>query len=247
MFISELAIRRPVVTLVAVLVLVILGTTAFWRLHTDEFPDVQPPVVVVSIAYPGAPPETVEREVLDPIEERIAGLGEVERLTASALDSRAVITAQFPFDKDLQEGMQQIRDLIGSIREELPAEMAEPVLTRLDPVDLPVMSLILSSTRMPVAELTRVADPGVTRLLRTIQGVGDGRVVRELTVELRPDALRAAGVAVAQVVAALKAQNLATPLGRVSESLEERSIRLRGRLERPEQFGQLVITQAAGA
>jgi HAE1 family hydrophobic/amphiphilic exporter-1 len=250
MFISELAIRRPVVTLVAVLVLVILGMTAFWRLHTDEFPDVQPPVVVVSISYPGAPPETVEREVLEPIEERIAGLGDVERLTSSALDSRAVITAQFPFDKDLQEALQQIRDVIGSIREELPAEMAEPVLTRLDPVDLPVVSLTLSSTRLSLAELTRIADPGVTRLLRSIQGVAEvrvgGGIVRELTVELRPDALRAAGVGIGQVVEALKAQNLATPLGRVSESLEERSIRLRGRLDRPEQFGQLVVTQAAG-
>src|SRR5919106_3514386 len=162
MLISELSIRRPVVTVVAVLVLVILGITALWRLHTDEFPDVQPPVVVVSIAYPGAPPETVEREVLEPIEERIAGLSEVTRLTSSALDGRAVITAQFPFDKDLQEAVQEIRDLIGSIREELPAEVAEPVVTRLDPVDLPVVSLALSSTQMSVAELTRIADPGVT-------------------------------------------------------------------------------------
>jgi hydrophobic/amphiphilic exporter-1 (mainly G- bacteria), HAE1 family len=250
MFISELAIRRPVVTVVAVLVLVILGSAAYWRLHTDEFPDVQPPVVVVSIAYPGAPPEIVEREVVEPIEERIAGLGDVERLTSSSLDSRAVITAQFPFDKDLQEAVQQIRDLIASIREDLPADMAEPVITRLDPVDLPVVLLTLSSTQLSVPELTRIADPGVTRLLRGIQGVADvrvvGGVVRELTVELRPDALRAAGISVAQVVEALKAQNLATPLGRVSESREERSIRLRGRLERPEQFGQLVVTQAAG-
>ena len=115
MFISELAIRRPVVTVVGILVLLMLGITAFWRLHTDEFPDVQPPVLVVSIGYPGAPPETVEREVLEPIEERIAGLGDVERLTSSALDSRATITAQFPFDQDLQEAVQQIRDLIGSI------------------------------------------------------------------------------------------------------------------------------------
>ena len=250
MFISELAIRRPVVTVVGILVLLMLGITAFWRLHTDEFPDVQPPVLVVSIGYPGAPPETVEREVLEPIEERIAGLGDVERLTSSALDSRATITAQFPFDKDLQEAVQQIRDLIGSIREQLPAEMAEPVITRLDPVDLPVVSLTLSSTRVPVAELTRIAEPGVTRLLRGIEGVAEVRVVggavRELTVELRPDALRAAGIGVVQVVEALEAQNLATPLGRVSDSVEERSIRLRGRLERPEQFGQLVVTQAAG-
>src|SRR5919106_1960303 len=250
MLISELSIRRPVVTVVAVLVLVILGITALWRLHTDEFPDVQPPIVVVSIAYPEAPPETVERELLEPIEERIAGLSDVARLTSSALDGRAVITAQFPFDKDLQEAVQQIRDLIGSVREELPAEMREPVITRLIPADLPIVSLTLSSTRLTAAELTRVADPGVTRRLRGIHGLAEvrviGGVVRELTVELRPDALRAAGVGVAQVVEALKSQNLATPLGRVSESLGERSIRLRGRLERPEQFGQLVVTQAAG-
>jgi HAE1 family hydrophobic/amphiphilic exporter-1 len=250
MFMSELAIRRPVVTIVAVLGLVILGITALWRLQTDEFPDVQPPVVVVSIAYPAAPPETVEREVIEPIEERIAGLGDVERLTSSALDGRAIITAQFPFNQDLQEAVQQIRDLIGSIREELPAEIGEPVLTRLDPVDLPIVSLTLSSTRHTTAELTRIADPGITRALRGIHGLAEvrvvGGIVRELTVELRPDALRAAGIGVSQVVEAIQSQNLATPLGRVSEALEERSIRLRGRLEDPEQFGQLVVTQAGG-
>src|SRR5918999_5424911 len=135
MFISELAIRRPVVTLVAVLVLVILGSTAFWRLHTDEFPDVQPPVVVVSVAYPGAPPETVERELLEPIEERVSGISDVARVTSVALDSSAAIAVQFEFDTDLQGAMQQIRDEIGAIRSELPPEIDEPVLTRSDPAD----------------------------------------------------------------------------------------------------------------
>jgi len=250
MFISELAIRRPVVTLVSVLVLLILGIAALWRLHTDEFPDVQPPVVVVSIAYPAAPPETVEREVLDPVEERIGRLSDIVSLTSSALDGRAVITAQFPFDKNLDEGAQQIRDLIASIREELPAEIREPVLTTLDPVDLPIVSLTVTSESATTGELTRIAEAGVTRPLRGVPGIADvrlvGGVVRELTVELRPDALRAAGVGVAQVVEALSAQNLATPLGRVTTSREERSIRLHGRLERPEQFGQLVVTQAGG-
>src|SRR5919106_87367 len=115
MFISDAAIRRPVATVVGVLAVVAFGVAALSLLHTDEFPDVQPPVVVVSIGYPGASPEIVERELLEPIEERVSGISDVARVTSVALDSSATVVVQFEFDADMQEGMQQIRDEIGAI------------------------------------------------------------------------------------------------------------------------------------
>src|SRR5919108_2182284 len=140
MFISAFAIRRPVVTIVVMLGLLVLGIAALVNLHTDEFPDVQPPVVVVTVSYPGAAPEMVERELLDPIEEQVAGIADVVRMTSSALDSYAVLVVQFTFGKAVQEAMQQIRDELGAIRRELPTEIEEPVLTRVDPADLPNVS-----------------------------------------------------------------------------------------------------------
>jgi HAE1 family hydrophobic/amphiphilic exporter-1 len=250
MVISGYAIRRPVVTIVAMLALVAFGVAALARLHVDEFPDVQPPVVVLKASYPGAPPETVEREVVDRFEERVSGIGGVTRITSSALDSQAIVVVRFAFGTPVQDAMQQIRDEIGTIRRELPPEMEEPVLQRGDPTDLPVISLTLSSRSRGAPELTGIVDPGIVRQLRAIPGVASAQVVgglaRELAVELRPDALQASGVSIGQVVEALQAQNVSTPVGRLSGPIEERTIRLRGRLEHPEDFAQLAVGQTGG-
>ena len=127
------------------LALGVFGIFALTLLNTDEFPDVQNPVVVVSVPYPGASPESVEREVVDRIEEGIAGISGVDKIQSNSLDGYGVIIAFFQFEKDLQEATQEIRDKISEIRNELPPEMEEPILTRFNPADLPIMSLVLSS------------------------------------------------------------------------------------------------------
>ncbi|MFB3852754.1 MAG: efflux RND transporter permease subunit [Vicinamibacterales bacterium] len=247
MFISSFAIRRPIITIVAMVALVVFGIAGLAMLKTDEFPDVQPPVVVVSILYPGAAPENVEREVLEPVEDGISGISGVERINSSALDSFAIFIVEFAYEKDLQEATQQIRDEIDVIRNDLPPEIEEPVLTRFDPADIPIVSLTLSSERRRGPELTLLADPGISRQLRGLPGVAEvnvvGGITRELTVELRPRDLQAAGVGVGQVVAALQAQNLAVPVGRLTGDLDERTIRLLGRLDRPEDFERIAIAQ----
>jgi HAE1 family hydrophobic/amphiphilic exporter-1 len=248
MFISDAAIRRPVITIVTMLALVVFGVVALLLLDTDEFPDVQPPIVSIAILYPGASPDTVEREVVDPIEEVVSGISGVDKLRSSSLDSFGQLVVEFVFEKDLQQATQEIRDEISTIRNELPPEMEEPVLTLFNPTDLPIVSLTLSSQTLTGPELTRIADPGITRELRGLQGVAEVNVVggieRELTVEIRPEALQAAGVSVAQVVQALQLQNLASPVGRLTGEMDERTIRLQGRLDSPSEFGQLVVSSS---
>ncbi|MQA31724.1 MAG: AcrB/AcrD/AcrF family protein [Luteitalea sp.] len=250
MFISDVAIRRPVITIVMMLILVVFGVVALTQLDTDEFPDVQPPIVAISIPYPGAAPDTVEREVVEPIEEVVSGISGVDQVNSSSLDSFASIVVQFVFEKDLQQATQEIRDEISGIRNDLPPEMEEPILTRLDPADLPIVSLTLSSPTLSGPELTRIADPDITRRLRGLQGIGDvtvvGSIERELTVDLRPRDLQASGVSVAQVVQALQAQNLAAPVGRLNRELDERTIRLRGRLDAPADFARLTVSESNG-
>jgi HAE1 family hydrophobic/amphiphilic exporter-1 len=250
MFISDVAIKRPVITIVSMLALVVFGIAALWQLDTDEFPDVQPPIVAVAIPYPGASPDTVEREVIDPLEEVISGISGVDQITSSSLDSFATVIVQFVFEKDLQQATQEIRDEISGIRNELPPEMEEPILTRFDPADLPIVSLTLTSPGLSNAELTRLVDPGITREFRGLPGVAEvnvvGGVERELTVELRPRDLQASNVSVFEVVQALQAQNLAAPVGRLTRDLDERTIRLRGRLETPPEFARLVVKEAEG-
>jgi hydrophobic/amphiphilic exporter-1 (mainly G- bacteria), HAE1 family len=252
MFISDFAIRRPIVTITAMVALVAFGIAALLNLQTDEFPDIQQPIIGVTIVYPGGSPETVEREIIDPIEESFSSISGVDwtKTQASATDGLAQFTVFFDFEKDIQEASQDIRDAISTKRQDLPTEMEEPVLTRFDPSQQSVLSLALTSSTVPTAVLTRIADPMIVRDLRTVPGVARVSVVggleRELTVRLRPTDLQASGVSVAEVVQALESQNLAAPVGRLNGELEERAIRLKGRLDNPEDFEQLVVAERNG-
>ena len=250
MFISDFAIKRPIVTIVSMVALVVFGLFSLAQLQTDEFPDVTQPIINVSVPYPGASPDVVEREVLDRIEEAISGISGVDRMQGTAQDGFANITVFFVFQKDIQQASQDIRDKISGIRDQLPVEMKEPVLSRFDPSDQPIVQLSLNSKVLDAPSLTRIADPGLTKELRSIPGVAEadvvGGITRELTVEIKPDAMQAAGVSVSQLVAALQAQNLASPVGKVNGSLDERAIRLKGKLETPEDFLALIVAQRNG-
>jgi HAE1 family hydrophobic/amphiphilic exporter-1 len=249
--ISDLAIKKPIATVTVMLALVVFGLMALWRLKTDEFPDIQQPIVVVGIVYPGASPDTVERELVDPIEDAIFSIAGVDprKTISSAIDGFAQFIVFFDFEKDPQQMTQDVRDAISAKRQDLPTEMEEPVITRFDPADMPIVTLTLTGA-LPVPALTRLGDEVVKRELRAAQGVADVRLVggqlRELTVELRPEALAAAGVSAGEVVGALQAQNLAAPVGRVNGPLTERSIRLVGRVQSPEQFMQVAVATRNG-
>ncbi|HLV68628.1 MAG TPA: efflux RND transporter permease subunit [Polyangiaceae bacterium] len=245
MWISDFSITRPVITTVVMLALVTFGTLALFVLDTDEFPEIDPPVIALSVPYPGASPETVERELVEPLEDAITAISGVDRITSTSLDGFALLIVEFVFEKDLQEASQDIRDRISEVRAELPLEIEEPTLTRFDPANLPIVSLALTSAKLGPAELTRLADPGITSALRSVQGVADVRVLggveRELVIELHPAALDAVGVSVDDVVQAVQAQSLAAPVGRVIQGNTEQTIRLQGRLEEPREFEDLLI------
>src|SRR6186997_589594 len=250
MYISDTAITKPVLTVVAMLMIVVFGIVALTQLDTDEYPEIDAPVVVIAVPYPGASPDIVEREVVDPIEEAISGISGIDRMRSSSLDSYANIIVEFDFSKDPKVATQEIRDKISSIRNDLPTEMEEPILTQFDPADRPIVSLTLSSPGLSGPELTRMADPDITRRLRGISGVAAvnlvGAIERELVVELRPRDLEATGVSVGQLVQALQSQNLASPVGRLEGALDERTIRLKGRVDSPSDFKQLVVSQSGG-
>ncbi|MFL5577586.1 MAG: efflux RND transporter permease subunit [Gemmatimonadaceae bacterium] len=250
MFISDFAIKRPLITVVSMVALVVFGLFALARLQTDEFPDVQQPIVLTQIIYPGASPGQVEREILDPMEEAIQGISGVDKVYGEARDGYAQIITQYVFEKPVQEQTQDIRDAISLIRQDLPQEMEEPILRRLDPSEFPIVRLALVSDVLTTPQLSRLVDPGITRELRSIAGVAQvnvvGNVKRELTVRVKPQALQAAGISVSQVVQALQAQNLAAPVGRIEGDLDEKTIRLAGRLDGPQDFAQLVVADRGG-
>jgi HAE1 family hydrophobic/amphiphilic exporter-1 len=252
MFISDFAIQRPIITVTAMVALVAFGCAALLNLHTDEFPDIQAPVVGLSIAYPGASPAEVERELVKPVEDAVWGISGLDgdKSTCFAIDGLAQCTLTFDYDKPIEQASQDVRDAISTKREDLPPEMKEPVLTRFDPSEAPVFTLVLTSPNTTAPVLTRIADPGLASDLRSIPGVAQvnvvGEVKRNMVVELRPADLQSAGVSVAQVVTALGQQNLASPVGWLNGKLDEKLIRLSGRLQNAADFGALVVANRGG-
>jgi HAE1 family hydrophobic/amphiphilic exporter-1 len=250
MFISDFAIKRPIVTVVTMIALIVFGFAAFRRLDTDEFPDIDSPIVFVAIAYPGASPDVVEREVVSRLEDKISGISGVDKINSTSRDGFAQIIVQFVFSKPVDQATQDIRDAISAVRSQLPAEILEPIIQRFDPNQLPIVSLALTSTVLTPPQLTQLADPGIASELRAIAGVAQVNVVggdsAQLNISVRPTDLAAFGVGIDQVVNAVRAQNLAAPVGQLNNALEQRSIRLEGRFEHPEEFTQLVIAQRGG-
>jgi hydrophobic/amphiphilic exporter-1 (mainly G- bacteria), HAE1 family len=245
MFLSDFSIKRPVAMVVILIGLMALGLLALSKLRVNQIPDVEQPLLNVTIAYPGASPETVEREVLNRIEKALQGIAGVNEVRGTASEGSARLLLIFNFDKNIIEAADEVRNAIGSVRHKLPTEIREPVLVRLDPSAQPIMQLALSSTKQNLAEISRLAEDELADRFRAINGVAvvnvNGALRRELSVLLHAEKLREYAVSVTEVVAALRAQNATAPVGKVRGKLEDQSIRLVGRIESPSEFEQIVI------
>ena len=221
-----------------------LGLLALKNLRVNQIPDVEQPVIVVNIPYPGASPETVEREIVNRVEKSLQSIPQVYQIRSTAAESNASIVIIFNFKKNMVEASDEIRNAIASVRHKLPVEMREPILQRIDPSAQPIMQLALSSTTQTHAEISRLAEDVLADRFRGIDGVAvvnvNGALRRELSVLLRAEKLREYNVSVTDVVNALRAQNTTAPVGRVKGPLDEQSIRLVGRIESPAEFEQIV-------
>ncbi|OYU28462.1 MAG: acriflavin resistance protein [Burkholderiales bacterium PBB2] len=245
MFLSDFSIKKPIATIVIIIALMCMGLLALKKLRVNQIPDVQEPVLVVSIAYPGASPETVEREVVNRIEKSLQSISGVQRVRATAAEGFAQIVLIFNFNKNMIEASDEVRNAIGTVRYKLPTEIREPVLEREDPAAEPIMQLALSSSKHSHAEISRIAEDQLADKFRAVPGVAvvfvNGALKRELSVLLHAEKLRENNVSVTEVVAALRNQNGTAPVGKVRGTLEDQSIRLLGRLESPAEFQQIVV------
>ena len=245
MFLSDFSIKRPVAMIVIVVALMGLGLLALSKLRVNQIPDVEQPVLVLAVPYPGASPETVEREVLNRVEKSLQTISGVDQVRSTAREGSAQIVLIFNFGKNMVEAADEVRNAIGTVRHKLPTEIREPVITRIDPSAQPIMQLALSSTRQGHAEMSRLAEDDLADKFRGIPGVAtvnvNGALRRELSVLLRAEKLREYGVSVTEVVAALRVQNTNAPVGKVRGALQDQSIRLVGRIESPAEFEQIVV------
>jgi HAE1 family hydrophobic/amphiphilic exporter-1 len=245
MFLSNFSIKQPVTTVAIVIVLMCLGLLALKNLRVNQRPDVDMPVMSINFPYPGASPESVEREIINRVEKPLQSIPQVYEMYSTASESSANFTIVFDFKKDMSEAGDDIRNAIASVRYKLPVEMREPVLFRRDISAEPIVNLGLSSSKLSHAQISRLAEDTLADQFRAIDGVAvvniDGALRRELSVLLHAQKLREYNVSAGEVVAALRAQNTNAPVGRVKGDLDEKNIRLVGRIERPADFNDIVV------
>ncbi len=229
---STWAIRKPVPSLALFLVLCIVGMVSFARLPVTQMPNIDIPIVTISVAQPGAAPSEIVSQIIKPIENAVADVGGVKHVSSTATDSSASITIEFTLETDTDRALNDVNDAIAGVRGELPESITEPVVQRLDVTGLAILTYAVIDPTRSAEELTYFVDEVVARDLSTTTGVGEvsslGSASREILVELDPNRLLSLGITAADVNDQLRAKNVDLGGGRGELAGQEYSIRALG-------------------
>ena len=158
MFLSDFSIKRPIATIVLIIAMMAMGLLAMSKLRVNQNPDVEIPGLFVSIPYPGASPDTVEREIVNRIEKSLQSVSGVDEVYSYANEGSAGFEMRFSFKKNMIEAAEEVRNVISTVRYKLPTEMREPIVQRFDPSTQPIVNLALSSSSQTHAEISRMAE-----------------------------------------------------------------------------------------
>ncbi|HRO67200.1 MAG TPA: efflux RND transporter permease subunit, partial [Pseudobdellovibrionaceae bacterium] len=227
----DLSIKRPIFMICLVTALLVGGYVSLKSMPVDTFPDVTFPVVAVTIAYPGASPVDLEREVSKKIEDEISSLAGLETLTSNNYEGMAVVIAQFVLETDIKDVEQQIRNRVGNIRSQLPADIQEPVIRRMDPADQPILFLTVSS-KMKVGELYDVVDERVKPLFERIADVGQVQIFggrkNEVRVYIDKDKMERRELSMLAIAQRIAETSKDVPVGKFDSAVSETSLRTNG-------------------
>src|SRR5512145_2409582 len=233
MILSDLSIKRPIFATVVMLALVTLGIFSYKRLGVEMFPNVEFPLISVVTTFPGASPETVEREVSKRIEESVNQIAGVKHVFSTSREGVSTVTVQFQLEQRVNDAAQEVRAKIGSIRGSLPEGIEEPIIQKLDFNAAPVASLAVRSDSLSPRELTVLVEKRIKKRFESVAGVGKVDMVggqkREIRVDLDPTRLDALSLGVNDVVNGIRSENTNTPLGRITRGNAEYPLRVDGK------------------
>ena len=249
-WLAQVCVKRPIFATVLVLLVCVMGMAGYTKLGLDRFPNIDLPIVVVITRLPGAAPEDVETEITEKIEETCNTISGIEEMTSITSEGVSQVVIRFVLEKDVDVASQEVRDKLQLILADLPKEIEQPQVQKLDPDASPIISLALKWPGKPVQEVTELADKRVRRHFESINGVGQVMIIggqkRQVNVWLDPIRMRAVNVTSLDVQRAIASQNLTMPGGRVDTGPEQLTLRIQARVERPEEIGDLVVRQEAG-
>ncbi|GGF84806.1 ABC transporter permease [Azorhizobium oxalatiphilum] len=227
--ISAWAIRKPIPSLVLFVVLTALGIVHFRSLPVTQMPNIDLPIVMVTISQPGAAPSELETQVTKKVENAIAGVAGVKHITSSISDGTSVTTVEFHLETQVDRAVNDTRDAVTKIRSELPQSIEEPQVQRVDIEGLPIVTYAVSAPAMTTEEISWFVDDTIARTLQGVRGVAqvkrEGGVDREIRVALDPERLMALGVTAAEVSRQLRSTNVDLSGGRGQLGTQEQSIR----------------------
>ncbi len=241
-------IRRPVLTVVMFVIFGIFGVYGFLQMPVQEYPDVDFPIVSVTVPLPGAAPAVVESEILEPLEAEINTIEGLRTLRSTAQEELGTIVAEFELWRDIDIATQDVRDAVERARRLLPSDVESPVVRKLEADAQPIMWIsLVGDERWDEVRLTDYIDNTLKQRMETVRGVGQILVggMREYAVRIRLDPARLAAhdVTAQEVVRAIQAGNVDTPSGRVEGERREFLIQTRGQFASAEPFNQLVVAQ----
>ncbi len=260
MWFTRVSLGNPVFATMVMLAFVVLGVFSYQRLKVDQFPEIDFPVVVVAADYPGASPEIIESEVTKKLEEAVNSIAGINALTSRSLEGSALVIIEFQLHIDGRKAAEDVREKVAGVRPLLRDEVKEPRVLRFDPASRPVWSLAVfpdpaadaaASTPRSAIELSNWAEQVLKKRLQNVRGVGAvnlvGATQREINIYLNPLALESFGITPEQVANAVRAENQDLPLGAIRSLAQERVVQIDARMQRPEDFGRIIVARKNGA
>jgi HAE1 family hydrophobic/amphiphilic exporter-1 len=246
---ADTSIRRPVFAVMLIGGLVVFGVISIPRLGLDLFPRVEFPLVTVTTVLEGAAPETVEREVSQPLEESINTIEGIRMLRSASSDSLSLLFIEFELEYDIQEKAQEVRDKVAAVRAELPRDIDPPVIDRVDPDSMPILAVMLAGPDS-IRSLSEFADKRIKPRLERVRGVGSVSLVgdrpREIRIWIDPIRLGGYALSVDDVLAGLQREHVELPGGRIETARQEYTVKTKGKLASVARFGDIVVAERAG-
>ena len=250
MNVSAWSIRNPIPAILLFVMLTLLGVMAFRAMKIQQFMDVDLPTVVVTASLPGAAPAQMETEVARKIENAVATLQGIKHIYTKVQDGTATVSIEFRLEKPTQEAVDDVRDAVSGIRSDLPGDLRDPVISKVNLSGAPILTYTVTSSRMDDEALSWFVDNTVTKSILSVRGVGAvsrvGGVTREIRVELDPARLLALRATASDVSRQLREIQQEASGGRSDISGAEQSVRTIATVKSAEELGALEISLSDG-
>ena len=248
MWFTRVSINNPVFATMVMVALCVLGVFSYTQLRVERLPDISPPIVFVSVAYPGASPEAAETELTRPIELALNGIAGVKMIRSNSFESRSETVVEFDLSADMGRAVQDVRDKVSALQPVFPRDAKPPFISRFDGDNAqPTVYLALIAPDRSPRELSLLGDQVVRKRLERVAGVArvdvSGLTVRQIRIDLDPQRLRAVQLTPGEVSAALQRANADVPVGLLSGTREDALVRVEGKVRDPKAFADVVVAQ----